>query len=421
MIRRQLERHGRWLIAIAFLFVLAALSVTYVLIQQRVATPLAHRYVVRAEFEGSAGLEPGLGQPVNVAGVRVGSIAGVEPRDGLALVKMEIDPAHVPHVYANARAALVPNTPIKDLQVEIDPGGPPAPPLPDGGTIEVWGTTSPTDLDEITAALDRDTRDFLEVLVGSADEGSRGRGRDLRAALESLAPTAEQARRITGALAARRRALRRLVHNIALVTKAGASVDRELAQVVERANATVGALASQDEALSESVERLPGTLRAARAVVAEQRFTRELEPTLTALLPPAQRLPGALRAAGPLVERAEPVVRRDLRPLVADVQPLARDLAPTTRDLSRVTPSLKVSFLVLRYLANELGHNPPGDDEGYLFWLAWMAHDLASVLSTEDAHGAVFRGFDVMSCDNLTQQPPLVQLATLATAPVPVC
>ncbi|MTD47758.1 hypothetical protein GKE82_26535 [Conexibacter sp. W3-3-2] len=77
MIRRQLRDNVRWIIVIAVLCAGAALSIGYILSQQNLTFPWENRYVIHAEFATTAGLEPGLGQPVNVAGVRVGTIRDV--------------------------------------------------------------------------------------------------------------------------------------------------------------------------------------------------------------------------------------------------------------------------------------------------------------------------------------------------------
>jgi hypothetical protein len=52
-----------------------------------------------------------------------------------------------------------------------------------------------------------------------------------------------------------------------------------------------------------------------------------------------------------------------------------------------VTPHLSKAFSVLNYVVNELGYNPPGAEEGYLFWTAWFFHNADSILSIEDAQG----------------------------------
>jgi phospholipid/cholesterol/gamma-HCH transport system substrate-binding protein len=421
MMRRQLERYGRWLIVIGVLVVCAAISAVYILHQQHVVTPLAARYVVKAEFQNSTGLEPGLGQPVNVAGVRVGSLTKAELVDGRSVVSLQIDPGDLPRVYRDAKATLLPNTPLDDMQVELEPGNPEAGVLPDGQAIPESRTASPVNLDEFLATLDADTRQYFQVLLGAGDRGTRGRGRDLRELLQTLRPTAEQMRRVAQALAGRRRDLRAAVHELALVTKATADKDDELAKVVDRSATTIAAVAGQEHALGQSVAKLPGTLRAARRVVGDRAFVAKAGTTLDDLMPVVKKLPSALKAARPLAKQATPLVRDQVRPLVRDAHPLARRLAPATRALDAVTPSLTEAFSVLNQLANELGYNPPGTDEGYLFWAAWYFHNLNSVVSTEDAHGAVIRGYQIVNCDQLTQQPPVTQQLVAAVALLPNC
>ena len=85
-------------------------------------------------------------------------------------------------------------------------------------------------------------------------------------------------------------------------------------------------------------------------------------------------------------------MRDDLRPLVREAQPLLRELRPPLKRLDARRPSSSGSAKVLNYVANELGYNPPGKEEGYLFWTAWFNHNANSILSVEDAHGVAWRG-----------------------------
>jgi phospholipid/cholesterol/gamma-HCH transport system substrate-binding protein len=283
-------------------------------------------------------------------------------------------------------------------------------------------TTAPVDSDDLTAALDADTRTYFRALLSASERGLRGRGGDLGRTLQSLGPTTEQIRRLGDAMAGRRRQLGRLVHNLSLLSRATAAKDRELATVVEAGAATLRALASQDAALRESVSLLPPTLAAARSSLGHATtLADEAGPTLTALMPTARRLPATLRAADPLMRRTEPFLRTLVRPLVRDAAPVVRDLRPAIRNLGVLSPHLKVAFAVFDYIANELAYNPPGDDEGYLFWLAWFAHNANSALSTEDAHGPAIRGLVLASCSTLASQPSLGSLLQQFTAVTPAC
>ena len=79
-------------------------------------------------------------------------------------------------------------------------------------------------------------------------------------------------------------------------------------------------------------------------------------------------------------------------PFLREGQPVSRDLATATRGLEQLSPPLRKAFAVLDEVANAVAYNPPGSEEGYLFWTAWFFHNVNSSFSSEDGHGAVSRG-----------------------------
>jgi phospholipid/cholesterol/gamma-HCH transport system substrate-binding protein len=115
------------------------------------------------------------------------------------------------------------------------------------------------------------------------------------------------------------------------------------------------------------------------------------------------------------------VVRTRLRPLVHDAIPVVRELLPSVRLVNRADPDLIRTVNVLTYVVNELLYNPPGVEEGYVFHLAWFVHNGASMLSLEDAHGAVWRGLVMVGCSSLGQvikaDPALAPLGNSAVCP----
>jgi phospholipid/cholesterol/gamma-HCH transport system substrate-binding protein len=177
-------------------------------------------------------------------------------------------------------------------------------------------------------------------------------------------------------------------------------------------------VARHDDDVRTSLERLPGTLDAARGALSASRpFARRLRPTLEALRPATRDLADALPRVDPLLEDARPAARR-IRGLIRPALPVARDLDPALRDLGAVTPHLRRAFDVLTYVVNELGHNPEGPEEGYLFWLAWFTHNADSILSIDDAQGVAWRGALLTSCSSygaLQDVAPL--LAAIAGSP----
>ena len=68
------------------------------LIHQRVSLPFQNVYPVSVEFADASGIGTGEGEPVNVAGVKVGQVTGVRLADGRARVTLQIERHLVPRV-----------------------------------------------------------------------------------------------------------------------------------------------------------------------------------------------------------------------------------------------------------------------------------------------------------------------------------
>jgi phospholipid/cholesterol/gamma-HCH transport system substrate-binding protein len=416
---RQILRYAPALIAVTVMALLAAGVAFYVLAHQRVRFPWQSRYTVRIELVSAQAITPGQGQTIDVAGVAVGDITDVTLRDGLAVVTGEIDPHKLPHVYRNATALVRPKTGLQDMVVALNPGTPRAPVLPDGGTIPVSRTRPQVGLDELLAGLDADSRDYLRALVSAGAQGLRGRGAQLRAFFKAGVPTLRLTRRVAAAIADRRARVRRLVGNLRLLSEATAGKDRQLAQLVSASAETFRAIDSRQAALRAGLEELPATVAIARrALAAAAPFSDELGTTLTDLLPATRKLTPALRSARPLLREATPALG-DLLGLVRAARKPVHDLAPTTANLLVDTPDLTRTFRVLRYVVDELAYNPPGKEEGYLFWLAWFAHNSGSLLTEGDAHGIFWRGQTIVSCSTFATLGATPLSAALRVLPCP--
>ena len=210
----QIRRYGRSVAILLALMVIGTAAGFYILLQQRLPNPFQAFYSVNAAFPTAAAVAPGLGEPVNVAGVKVGEITGTSLQGGQGIVHMEIDPGKLPRLFQNAHADLVPNTPLKDMEVDIVPGSATTGVLARGATIPLGQTTSPVDSDDLLDSLDVDTRTWFASLVTELNNGTSGRGQDIRALLKTLGPTSMQLRQIGDVLASRRHELAALVHNL---------------------------------------------------------------------------------------------------------------------------------------------------------------------------------------------------------------
>lgn len=406
----RLRREARWLWPIAGIMAVAIVCAAYILNKQRLESPLQSRYALSFEFKAADAVTAGLGAPLTVAGVEVGQIDGVKLRNGRALVRASVDRDKLSHVYADATAALVPNTPLKDMQIRLYPGRQRSHPLPSGSTVNVIQTSSPIDADQLLRALDTDTRTWVKGLIADSGVGLKGRARDLNSVLRSIGPTAAQTRRITDLLAARRHEIPRLVHEIRIITRAAAHSDRDLSQVVDAGDATFAALASERGSLERGLALLPGTLDAARGTL--QRtvpFARALRSSATAFTPALARLRSTLRGTPDATRGLVPLPAPQLRRFIDAAAPLGPIVKPASRDLRAATPPLLKAFAVLTRTANGLAYKAPGQ-QSYLFWLAWFAHNANSMLSTEDAHGAVWRGYAILDCSSFHGSPAFASL-----------
>jgi phospholipid/cholesterol/gamma-HCH transport system substrate-binding protein len=425
-VRKALSRYGHHALAIVALVTIATAVGGYIVKNQRLRFPWEKRTEIVAEFNTAQSVTPGQGQTVTVAGVEVGEIGEVTLREGRARVKMIIEPDKLDAIYPNARLLLRPKTGLNDMSIDLDPGTP-QPGRPDGGklgdgdVLPVWNSLPNVNPDEVLAALDADTRRYLVTFATAGGGGLDGRGVDLRRILKASQPTLRDTRRVTRALADRRAKVKRLVGNLRVLAQATADSDRELVRLVDSSSAVFDTIGRRDAQLAASVERLPGALGATRDALREARLLAgDLGPAAAALRPAVRRLAPALFEVRPLLRDAHPILRDDLRPLVREARPLVHDLRPSVKRLNPATADLVRVGKDLNYVVNQLGYNPPGPEEGYLFWLAWFTHNANSILSIEDAHGAIWRGLVVVGCSSAGQ----VLNANPALAPIlsaPIC
>jgi len=397
--RRAIVKHRTDFAALVSLIVVAGGVAFYVLQHQRLRFPFLEEkpFVLKGEFETAQAVTPGQGQTVRVSGVRIGDIGKVElRRTGRAVITMEIDRKYEDLIHTDATALLRPKTGLKDMFVEVLPGSHDRPVAKHESTIPVRSTLPDVNPDEFLASLDRDTRDYLKLLLNGAGKGLKGRGADLQDALARFEPTFRDIAAVSGEVRKRRRELRRLISSLNRLNAEVASKDDDLAELISTSATVFRALASESANVSATVREFPSTLRQATTTLDRvDRMARLLGPTSDKLVPVAGAIVRANRATTPYAREAAPLLRRDIRPFVREALPLMRDLRPAARGLADASPYLTRSFVVLNHLFNLLAYNPkgredpsdPNREEGYLFHLAWLQHQVTNLFSSGDAHG----------------------------------
>jgi phospholipid/cholesterol/gamma-HCH transport system substrate-binding protein len=434
-VKRAVLTHRRDFIAILALVAIALAVVIYILEHQPSFTLAKSYYTVKAQFSTGAAVTAGQGQTVDIAGVEVGQVGAVHLEGGRAIVTMNIFKKYAP-IYNDATILLRPRTPLKDMYLALDPGTPPAGAVPSGATLPLANTQPDIDTDDILSALDRDTRNYLLLLLAGGaqafhDPGATGAApspaavADLRGIFKRFAPLNRDTQTFTKLLAQRQQNIKRSIHNLQVVTRSLGSVNSQLTSLINSSNTNFSAISSQDANLQEALTLLPGTLQQTNTTLGKvQAFSNQSATTLHALIPFAHAFGPALAAARPLFKDTTPVIKNQLRPFAVAVQPLAKILDPASAKLKQATPHLVNTFGVLNALFNTLAYKS-GGKQSYLFWGSWLSHIADSLTALQDAHGATVRGLFMATCGALNlfevglahADPPLQPLLALLNPP----
>ena len=242
---------------------------------------------------------------------------------------------------------------------------------PSGCTIPVARPRPTSTSTRSSPSLDADTRDYLRLLLGGRRQGLDGqRPRPLGTLPALRADRAATSRRLNGALAdapREHRAARSTTS--ALLAEALGGKDNELAELVDSSNAVFQAFANQDANLRDDAQLLPGALRTTNTALAKADHARpRARPDARRAAARRARARPALQPDAAVPTQTTPIIQNQLGPFARDALPTVKALRPAARDLAALTPELTTRFEVVNTLLNELAYNPPGTEEGYLFW-----------------------------------------------------
>lgn len=322
------------------LVLLAAAALTFT---KRV--PFTHGHRLNAVVSSSAGLRKG--SPVRIAGVDVGRVVGFGRAPGTTrVVEMELQDRGLP-VHRDAAIRIRPRLFLEGgYYVELAPGSPSGPELPEDGTLPLGQTRIPVQFDQVLGTLDVPGRTSLKQIIGELDEGLQDGGaqalgaaaRPLGAALRDGAIVSRAARGTAPG------DLGRTITGAARVTRALASRAPELGGALDATATTAAALAAEDAGLRASLRGLDGLVQEAPA---ELRGIAGVTPQAARLLQEARpglrrartSVPGVVRTLAALQRAARPGelpgLLADLRPTLAEVPVLADRLGTL---FGRVTP-----------------------------------------------------------------------------------
>jgi phospholipid/cholesterol/gamma-HCH transport system substrate-binding protein len=406
-VKRAIREHLRDFIAIGVLALLGLVTTAVILSRQQANFPSwlpilgQEHFELKAEFSSAQAVTPGQGQTVNIAGIKVGSVEGVNLENGAAVVTMDIEEPYTELVHTDAQLLLRPRTGLQDMTIEIDPGRDDSEVVKEGSTIPLANSQPNVNPDQFLASLDGDTQAFLQLLLQGAAQGIGGRAPELSSGLRRFEPTARYIAKINGALVKRRQNIRRVITNLGKLSTELGHRDTQLAEFVRSSDDVLCAFARQEASLRETLRELPPTLRQTRSTLAStDQFAQVLGPASRDLIPSARALAPALRQVRPLFRQTTGPIKNQIRPFARRVQPVLKHTKQLAGPLATTTTKVGKTFENLNLLFNALAYNPPGSaEEGYLFWASWLNHNTNALFFTQDPGGPLRHGLVLLSCN----------------------
>lgn len=353
---------------------------------------------ISAEFATAQAVTPGQGQAVDIAGIQVGKVVSVDLEDGHAVVGMDIQPKYMELIHPNATFLLRPKTNLNDMVVEIEPGVGKKH-IEDGANFTLSQTQSNTNLDAFLGTLDADTRQYLQLLLAGGAQGIGGRGKQVSNALRRFQPFVHYTAKLNKAIAQRRVALSRVIHDFGLLTTELGRHDADIRRFVSSSDAALGNFANQQQSIQEALKEFPSTLQAAKAGLASSnRFSRAAFPALTKLIPQAQASTPAFKAIERLFSQTTAPIRDQIRPFTRQIRPVLIHANEASQPLKKTVSSFGNALGGFNAFLNELAYKPKGSAQSYLFYLPWLNHDFNAAFNLQDAGGPTLRGMVMVTC-----------------------
>jgi phospholipid/cholesterol/gamma-HCH transport system substrate-binding protein len=402
---RQVRGHRKDTIAIIVLALAGLVMMLGIFTQQKASLPSWLPFVgeefdhISADFSTAQAVTPGQGQSVDIAGIEIGKVSSVDIEDGHAVVGMEIVPKYMQLIHPNASMLLRPKTGLNDMIVEVEPGSGKKH-VENGAHFTLSQTEPNTNFDAFLATLDKDTQQYLQLLVSGGGQGIGGRGKQLGNAFRRFQPFVHYVAKLNTAVAARHVALARVIHDFGLLTTELGRHDAEIKRFVTGSDAALGNFAHVQGSIQEALREFPATLRAANAGLASsQRFSEVATPALTKLIPQAQALTPAFKATEKLFRETTVPIRDQIRPFTREIRPLLTHSAEASGPFGKTVRNFGNSLGAFNTFFNELAYKPKGSRQSFLFYLPWLNHDYNASFNLQDGGGPLQRGLVMLTCN----------------------
>ncbi len=255
---------------------------------------------------------------VDISGVTVGHVVsvGLDHRTGLSRAVIQIDKQFAPRP-ANTRAILRQKTLLGETYIELSPGNPNGPKLPDNGHLPQAQVSPTVQLDQIFSTFDPTTRKAFQTWMQQGGIALTNRGEQFNAALASLYPFATNVESVLTVLHRQGAATTTLLHDGGQVFSALSRSPTELQSFVRNNNALFAATTARDVALADTIKAFPAFLSESTATIKQlTRFSQTTKPLVDELRPAALELNTLLPQVA--------VLAPELRSLLINIGPLTQ-------------------------------------------------------------------------------------------------
>ncbi len=267
---------------------------------------------------------------VRIAGVSVGKVIdkSLDPQGNRTIATIQMDTKYAP-VHKDATAILREKTIIGETYVQLTPGTPGSPVVPDGGLLPRGQVAHAVQLDDVFSALDPKTRRAFQVWQQELAKAVAGNDQNLNSVLGNLPTFTADATDILRVLDIEHGSVVRLVRNGGTVFAALSQNQTALRNLITSGESTFATTAANNDALAATFHVFPTFLNETKATMTRLKtFALDTDPLTKALEPVAHDL-------GPTLHSVR-VLSPDLRNLFTNLGPLidvSKTGLPAIRDV----------------------------------------------------------------------------------------
>jgi virulence factor Mce-like protein len=297
--------------AVTTLIVIVSVFLAY---NANTGLPFVPTYNLKAELPGGANLVPG--NEVRIGGFRVGIVDNIKPGEkvfngrprSIAVLRMKIDKSAQP-LASDTTVIVRPRSALGLKYVELTPGKS-RKTFRDGDTIPLAQATAPVEFDDLLNTFDERTRQNGQDALTGFGDAFAGRGTDLNAAIQGLAPFFRYLTPVMQNLSDPDTQLQEFFKQIGRASAQVAPVARVQAELFSNMADTFEAIGRDPAALQATIAKGPPTeATAIRSFRIQRPFLADFADLSRRLRPAAQVLPVALPALNSALRVGTPVVR----------------------------------------------------------------------------------------------------------------